>query len=121
MTFVQKELLYDKGGDKMEIEIPENKWLKGEFVKDNKIGEITILDEGRPVNGEFGFKVETKIKVEAKIKVKIKDETPLYGCSLLFFRVTMILFISCQIELIICSNFANSSILKYFIRFAYKI
>lgn len=55
----------------MQIEIPENTWLKGEYVKDNKIEEVTILDEGRPVNGEFGFKVETKVKYKNQ-----KDEDP---------------------------------------------
>lgn len=55
----------------MEIEIPENKWLKGEYVKDNKIDEITILDEGKPVNGEFGFKVEAKISYKGQ-----SDDSP---------------------------------------------
>ena len=66
MTFVQKELLYDNGGDKMQLEIPDNKWLKGEYVKDKGIGELKILDEGKAVNGDFGFKVETKVSYEGQ-------------------------------------------------------
>ena len=52
----------------MRIDIPDNTWLKGEYVKDHKIDEVTIIDEGRPVNGEFGFKVETKVKYKGQNK-----------------------------------------------------
>ena len=53
----------------MEIEIPDQKWLKGEYVKDKKIEEVTIRSEGKPVvSEEYGYKIETKIS--------FKDQTP---------------------------------------------
>ena len=53
----------------MELEIPENTWLKGEFVKDKGIKSVTMVkEEPKGTQGDFGFKVEATIKFEGQGK-----------------------------------------------------
>lgn len=49
-----------------EIKVPSaGNWMKGEFVKDNKITEVVMIgDEPTGVVGEFGYKVEATINYE---------------------------------------------------------
>lgn len=65
----ENPVIFSKGGEKMQVEIQgSGDFLKGEFVKDNKIDSVVFIKEPVMKETNFGKKVQGEIEYKGKGK-----------------------------------------------------